>query len=407
MNVIVSNNAIEYTGFIKVSKLQDVSSITGKIGFLVYHKSNESIEDKVRLLTNLRDSVDSLIYIRDPEACEKEIQMIVIGSKGKYFDDEFFLESAKELNNLLENLDEVTAIAEMGGANVLGDFFNRYLSEGSNSQEFSSQYLMVVKQAVSGMLTEYKAKDMELLQLSETATELFVNSANLLSSMEAEKEKLQSTVLDLKKIRDSYIPPSTGAKEPSISFFPQVTYPKAKNIIRIKEIGNFPRLTSFLIGYHSYLTVKKYFRVKLVIIEPPGKLYKELYKDFHWVTQENATTMEGYYNDIVFTNFPTRDVLFKLLDDNDKDTFVIVDRTKTDSKHILNCRGDVTYSVASKSFAEQLNLKPIHSFYPREIKNCLFSVPYDSNYPEEEGLRKDYYLRTYETQYERLTSIRR
>ena len=46
MNVIVSNNAIEYTGFLKVNKLENVLGVTGKIDCLVYHKSNETSESK-------------------------------------------------------------------------------------------------------------------------------------------------------------------------------------------------------------------------------------------------------------------------------------------------------------------------------------------------------------------------
>lgn len=404
MNVIVSNNAIDYQGFIKVNKVEEVMSITGKIDCLIIHKSNESDDDVVKFLTELKDSVGKMIYIREFDSCNKAIQMIVVGSGGRYFDDEFFLESATELSNLVNNLEEVTEIAKLGGVNVIGDFFNRYLSNGSSN--FNKEYLLVVKEAVANMIADYKAMDLELLQLSETATEIFANSANLISKIEEEKEKLQDIVLSLKESKDSIIPQTSSG--PNILFFPQVSYLKEKNIIRVKEIGNFQFLTSLMIGMKLYLEKVKYTRPKLVFIYPVGEQYEDLYKEFPWVTQRNSSTMEGYYNSIVFTNFPNREVLNRLLDDTDYDIYIIVDRLKSSSSHVLNSRGpSIKYAVSSSSFVNRLGLKLLSCFLHKDVDGSLYTIRYDNNYPNEVEQRERYYLREYSDFYERLYNVRR
>ena len=134
MNVIVSNNAIEYTGFLKVNKLENVLGVTGKIDCLVYHKSNETSESKAAILTKLKDVVGKIVYIRNREDCDKTVKMLVVGSGGKYLDDEFFLENAEELSSLISNLDEIKELVEMNGMGVVTEFLNKYLNEGSDKK---------------------------------------------------------------------------------------------------------------------------------------------------------------------------------------------------------------------------------------------------------------------------------
>ena len=247
MNIIVTNNMTKYDGFMKLKTLKEASEIVGPIEFLVYHKSNETRENKVEYLTKLKDSVGTLIYIRGTDAVEQAVKIVVEGSGGKYFDDEFFLESSEELSSLISSLDEVTAIAELSGLSVVGEFFNRYLKNGSTG--FNSNYLEIVKSAVSDMVASYKQKDLELIQLSETATEIFSNSANILSKVESERKNLEKMVSSLESAKKQSSKSIGSSSMPSLLFFPKVNYPKEKTIIRVKELGNCPYLTSFMLGF--------------------------------------------------------------------------------------------------------------------------------------------------------------
>lgn len=284
MKIVVTNNTIEYEGFLKVRTLEEAVKTLGTIEALVYHKSNEPIEKKVEYLTQMKDRVGSFVYIRNKDSFEQAVQMIVVGSGGRYFDDEFFLESGAELNNLVSNLSEVTQLAELGGVGVMSDFFNKYLTSGSSG--FNKAYLQVVKNAVSGMLTEYKQKDAELLQMSETATELFSNSMQLLSGVEEEKVKLQEAVKTLEEARDKGLLMSSAPVASSVYFFPRVPYLKERSIIRIKEIGTVPYLTSFVLGFRLYLERLKFQRPKLVCIYPVSDQFEQQFKNYVWITQQ-------------------------------------------------------------------------------------------------------------------------
>lgn len=406
MNVIVTDNKIVYNGFLKVDTVASVLEMTGSIDILVYHKSNESTEVKVDSLSKLKERVKTFIYIRDKSKLEQAVQIVVLGTGGKYFDDEFFLESSNDLNELIRSLDQVTAIVEMGGVNVLSDFFERYLRQGSSN--FNSAYLSVVKRAVQTMIADYQQKDLEILQMSETATELFASSANILSKVETERENLKSMLSNLQSSRDVSNISSVSATA-SVSFFPTVSYLKEKNIIRIKSIGDCMFLHSMMFGMRVYLEKVKNVRPKLIFVEPVGMQYEKLYKDYKWVTQHTCKSMVNYYNNVVFTNYPNKEVLTKLIEDTDYDTFIIVDFLKSSRNHILNSRGSfVKYAISGDSLIEKFNLKRTECFsIIKEVKGTLFTLPMFNEYPNEKELRERQYMRVCEPFYEMLYDVKR
>lgn len=408
MNIIVTNNMVKYDGFMKVKTLEEACKVVGSIEFLVYHKSNETRENKVEYLTKLKDTVGTLVYIRGVDAVEQAVKIIVEGSGGRYFDDEFFLESSNELSSLISSLDEVTAIAELGGVNVVSDFFNKYLKNGSTG--FNTGYLEIVKTAVSDMIDSYKQKDLELIQLSETATEIFSNSASILSKVESERKNLENMVSTLESAKQqATMTMSSGSSMPNLLFFPRVNYPKEKTIIRIKELGNCSYLTSFALGFRIFLERIKYVKPKLIFIYPIGSMYETWYKDFNWVTQKTYKTMIGY-NNIVFTNFPSKEVLTKLLDDTDYDTFIVVDRMKADQDHILNSKGTVKYAISGNNVLKNTKpvIKPSSCFSSSfQIDGTLFNIGQLQDYPVEPEQRERKYLSEFNDAYESLYNISR
>lgn len=409
MNIIVTSNKVEYANFMKVKTLQEVFGIVGSIDFLVYHKSSETQEQKVDCLTRLKDKAKKLVYVRDKSSLEQAVQMIVVGSEGKYIDDEFFLENSEELNRLVLNLDEVTDIVQLGGEPVLNDFFNRYLKEGSSG--FNSSYLAVVKEAVQNMLADYRQKDMQLIQMSTTATEIFTNTAEIISKVKTEQQRMKEAISQLEEAKESgdlgKVASFSGI--PSVVFFPIVSYMKERNIIRIKDVGGSSFLTSFMLGFREYLEDIKYVRPKLIFIEPVGKQSETQYQEYNWVTQQTQKSMAGYYNSVVFTNYPSKEVLSKLLDDMNYDTFIVVDRLKTSKDHILNSKGcSVRYAVNGNSVVKKFNLKVSDCFSSiKEINGDLFTIPVFQDYPEDRSKRIDIYLRNCKLFYETLYVVRR
>ena len=340
MNVVVTRNRVDYnSSFVKVSTLEEANSIVGTIDVLVYNNSNETRESIIENIGHLKDKVKKIIYICNEKNTDMAIKMLVLGSDGKYFDDEFFLESSIELDNLISSLDEVSELAEMGGVNVLSDFFNRYLKNGSS--DFNANYLMVVKDAVNDIMADFNQKSVEMLQMSETATDVFLTTSMLLSDIKKEKESMKSLVEKMtSSINDTSIKkPRVGS---NVLYYPRVQYLKERSIIRIKEIGSVKFLLSFCLGLQMYLDKIKTLKPKLIVIEPLGDIIESEYNDFTWVSS-NTKGFSEFSDSIVFTNTPNRDILNRLLDDTKYDIFIVLDRTVTDKDHILNCIGNVVF----------------------------------------------------------------
>ena len=263
---------------------------------------------------------------------------------------------------------------------------------------------MLVKDAVNELMTEYNQKNLEILAMSKTATEVFSRTSSLLSHMKQERESMQDIVKKMsEKAKESS---SVMRRQPgsSILFFPGINYTKERSIIRIKEIGDFRYLVSFILGLRSYLDTIKNIRTKVIIIEPIGSILEDRYSDFSWVTSSSIKSSSNYYNSIVFTNHPTKEVITKLLDDSDYDTFIVVDRLLTDKSHILNCRGgSVKYAVSSSGYLDKMGLKVRECFSSVEhIQGVLFNVPVISEYPLDRGARVRTYLSNMSINYDRL-----
>lgn len=409
MNVIVTENKKDYAGFLKVDSIKAVSELVGSIDVFVYHTSNESREDKVHYLSMIKGRVNQAIYIRDKNKVEQAVQMVIVGQGGRYIDDEFFLESSTELQNLIESVDEVTALAELGGTNVLGDFLNRYLKEGDAS--FSRSYLVVVKDAVNNLIADYKKKDLELIQMSETATELFSHSAELISNIREEEATLKEALEELSEAKESVAATASSCVRSgsSVFFFPTVTYPKEKNIIRIKAIGDVKYLVSFVMGLRIYLENIINVRPKLIVVIPVGDMYEKIYEDYPIVSQRTQRDNRNFYNNVVFVNYPNKDILTKLLDDTDFDTFIVVDTLRSSKGHILNSKGaSVKYALGSEGMLKKFNLKAMDCFSSIvSIPRAMFTIPVFPSYPKERSQRERLYLRECGSMYNQLISLRK
>lgn len=403
MNVIVTDSSIEYTDFLKVGMLKDAESIVGTIDFFVYHKSSEDVQERLKYLSKIHEKAKNMIYIRKEEYVEKDVQIMITGYGGKYFDDEFFLESKDELIRLVSSLDDVTALVELGGVDVLTDFFDRYLNGSSSG--FNKNYLSVVKEAVNTLLNDYNQKNMDIIELSETATEIFTSSANIVSKVEEEQTKLKSLVDKLQSSKESLTAMDKSIpKVPSVIFFPRIQYLKERSILRIKDIGWCPYLVSFTLGLSGYLEKIKNLSPKLVVILPVGSVYETRYKDFTWITSSNSNVMSSYSAGIVFTNNPTRDIVFRLLDDSKYNVFIILDMLKISKEHILNCKGSsVKYAVTGNGMLSKYSISAVNSFSSIiSVKGSMFTIPFFIEYPDEPEQRERMYLRNCTQHYETL-----
>lgn len=404
MNVLVTDRNTEYEGWLVCRSLADVVSLTGSLDNLVLNKSQERSDDKIRYLKMLFSKHTSckFLYVCDEEHTDGAVKMYIIGGlKGRYIDDEFFLEDTHELNGLIVELPAIID-TDMSSSGVLDDFFNRYISGGET--EISQGYLQVVKKAATEMVSAYQDKSLELIRMSESASEIFSNSVDLVANMKERQRRLEKDLQNLKDRKEEVDSLSSKVAMGSpILFYPRISYLKVKDIIRFKEIGSVPYLISFFLGFRLYLERVKIVRPKLIVVESQGEMIETKYKGYPWVTQKSKSDSSLYYSEVVFTNCPTSNIVTKMLDDTNYDTFVVVDRTKNYKDHILNSKGP-DFAVSMSNFLVNDNKIPKTKCISigNALKGTSMSIPVFEDYPDRDDQRVNTYLRECAALYELL-----
>ena len=386
MNILVGVKQ-RMSGWMSVSTMKDAIGVFGDVKYLVFHKSSESVAD---VSTNILKFLEkhkgcTIVYICAKDTLQQGIRMIVEANGGKYIDDEFFLEGVSQLNNLVNGLDEVVALTELSGTDILKDFFNKYSQ--SQGKAVTPAYLQLVKRAVSDLTDAYNNKNKEILSMCESANDLLQVILSSSDEQKKEVENLMGMVEDLKaRMQSEEV--LYAASAPTMGFQPSIfqtiTYPKSnKEIVRIKDIGRSPYLTSFMFGYQSYLKNESVVRSRLIIVEPVGRLYVDKYSKYNWITQNTKNSMSAFQQDIVFTDCPTRDIMLKLINTPKYDIIIILDRLVSSVNHIISCKGDpVIFAVNGSSALEMKGVNRARFFSMiKEVQGAMFTVPMFSKYP--------------------------
>ena len=165
MNILVSDSTISYKNWIVVRTIKDALSVVGFVEGLVYHKSQEKSEDKIKFMTEFSKKHTSckIVYLCAKDKADNALKMLITGGlNGKYVDDEFYLESDRELNTLLVDSAMIVKSSDLSGIDVLRDFFNRYTS---GDKPISKRYLSIVKSAAIELSEAYAEKNKEILEM--------------------------------------------------------------------------------------------------------------------------------------------------------------------------------------------------------------------------------------------------
>ena len=351
MRVVVSTNEINYgASFTKVQSLKSLMGgvIVGDIDILVIHSTKDSSVDLVQGLEKLQKRVRSFVYIYDGTP-DPKIDVAVHGLGGESYDAEFSMGSGELLSDFLLSRKKVGSLVTMGGINVLEGFIDAQLASGSKSK-IPKGSLKALKGAITTVNNQYTALMEQKNAMSVGAVEMFT---------EVSKPSNQ---------RGSF----GGMAKPAVTFFPTVTYLKEKEIYRFKEIGHCSYITHFIFAMRDFFENVMNRRPKVIFVYPKGKLYEELYKDFSWVTQESVSDISRYFNKIVYTNHPTRDVINTLLDDAKFDIFILVDRSVSSKECILTAKGKPFFLSESKSMIERLKCDLSRTiFFDRAVKKSF------------------------------------
>lgn len=395
MKVIVSDKLEDkYENYKLVRGIEGVLELDG-IDVLIIHSYQDATDFDIGvLISNLyRNGVSSFIYINEnPTAV---ISTVIQGVNGDVYTDEFYLESEEDLDYLLENLgieSKNTQLA-VSSAKIIKDFIGAFTR--NEERIHSKVYLEQVSQAVTkwGKLTHIQEN--KIMEMGETAIEVFERASNIIHLMTEQKEELEKQLKELEETSQNRVQTKSSGLG-GVQFFPTIKYIEGNGkILYIRELSPCRYLTSFLLAYMNYLKYVKNRTVKMIVVHQRGGAIIPKYDSFTSITQESINSFQLYGNDKVATNIPTKDVMTKLLSVGREDVIIVLDRLYGNAD-ILSGRVKKIFAVSGESdikrYQFKFGVKVNKCIFPiTEQKESLFHIPLIKNYPTEIDLRNAVY----------------
>lgn len=400
MKIIWSSDKLEHKGYICVPTLAQLTPMLAQpLEELVYHKSEDSIEDISRVLLNTK--IAKLYYINDTP--NEDMTALVIGKGGKVIDDEFYLLNPELMETVESDStgSELALMDDIGDMSIIRGFQDRIKSGDTN---YSKKYMELVVSSAGQLTKDIREANVKRRQTAEAGVRVLGKVARQLEGINAAHQKERIKILaQIDSIAAPVVEHSMSATNQSVFVFPEQKYRKTVKGIVVKEIGNVPYLTSFMMGLLDYAIRKQHKRARLTIILPPGENYEYMYPSAHEVGQTfvnytNETQSINYSKNITvaFTNYPTVTVMNKLVTRN-PNLNIILDRRQSSPKPFYlpseKFPLETFYAVQSASMFQAFKgsgntMKPSNSFSSiQELMGTMFTIPMFESYSKNKQQR--------------------
>jgi hypothetical protein len=408
VNIVVSKNKLDFQNYRYFKTLKDVVSSTNNIDVLVLFYTAEDERDILSHLSSIRDNVNKVVYICNKDLSSYIVRVMVNGMGGVYCeDDDIYSNSEDDLNSLVEDCKNSTMLVSTNpkGSDLITGFVDSCINDLHSGVPtfYTKKYLEVVKSACDFLITEYKSKDIENTNLSRAAYSVLSWAYDVMGEMEQELGVAKES---FNKIQESLEVRQQSVNNSGLPVFmyPQFIYRGYSKVLRIKELGSVNYLTSFILGFRSYLINVIHLRPKLIFIYPVGIIQKDLY-NYSWVSTEDSIN-KGIGDSIIFTNTPTSELITNLLNDSYFDTFIVVDRTTMAHNHIVKKGIDKTiYAVSGETPVNVYKLNKSDCILSnKEVSEYLCGITRIEDYPKEENRRVGLYTKKFDSQYKRLAN---
>ena len=394
MKIIWSTDRFDHAGYMRVPSISQLTPLLNQsVEALIYHKSDDSIEDISSIFLNAK--VSNLYYIND--APSADISAIVIGKGGKVVDDEFYLKNPELISTITSNSagSELALMEDIGDMSVLKGFQER-IKAGDTS--YPKKYMELVLRSAGQLSVDIQEATEKQRQIAEAGVRVLQKVGRQLDTLREarkdEKKLLLDKIDDLKS--NIIVPQSKGLSTQNVFMFPEQKYTKTTKGIVVKEIGNVPYLTSFMLGVLDYASRKLHKRAHLTVILPQGENYERMYSEDisggrAFVNYQNENQRINYTRNITvaFTNYPTVSVMNKLVT-NDRNLNIILDRRNSSPKpfYLGSERFPLStfYAVQSEGMFEAFKasgntMKRSNSFSSiQELDGTMFTIPMFESY---------------------------
>lgn len=352
-------------------------------------------------ISDLKDYITAkFIYINaKPEA---GVKLIITGCSGYYFEEEFYLDDEEELMGLIETLDgtdedsSCTSLMLNNSIGIITNFMDLY----KNNDESVNQpmFLQQVDEAINNLSEITQEQERQIQSLGTTAISIYARASQALKqykeSLDTMTKAYEQIELNLKKSEAS------GSKRLSfsnmINSFPTYNYCSVPPLLYIREYSSCKYLTSMVMGYAKYLKTVLHKKPKVIFVYARCADLSLKYnsEEFTSITSDNirSITDDHYASMFVATNYPTKDVLKKLLEQNN-DVFIVVDRLYSDTP-IISGRVTSVNAVNGWSDINRFKIKPEDTIFSvLKQTTQLMLIPPFNKYPDSKEDREFVYMR--------------
>lgn len=354
MNVIVSCDIDKtaFDNFIVVDSFGAIKKIQAScIDTLIIHHFKETSFDVGIFINEYKNrGIKRFIYISaEPD---NVVKTSLKGLNSYIYTTEDYLEDEEELQFLIEDIikaeeTETTALSNVEqNVQILEQFIEGFKKKDPKIE--APIYLNRAKEAVNELSVINHKQELQITTMGEASRQIFSQAKAIIEQMFMQRKEAESKVEELEKAVNS-----SSARVPmssSVDIYGQYKHFAAGTILLIREFSPCRYLTSFIMAYEHYLHYSLNKRVKLVICHSKASEISKKYTgdDFVAITDVSYKTSSLYDNEKIAINIPKKELLKKLIEVNNIDIVIVVDRLYGNTP-IISGKNVITLNAISGS----------------------------------------------------------
>lgn len=365
---------------------------------VVIHDTEEDAPETIAALKDPRLQDAQLIYINDePNAA---LAMAITGLNGTIYTDPYLLKSPDLIEGILTAGTDLMLADDISGDKDILLAFRKSVREGKN---LPNATLEIIAKSSSNVIAAYERSEDERREQAEVSVGILSDMNDSLADLKAYAQK-SSAALEAaqSRLQNAH---ASGNGGPRITNFPPVDYQGSKPIYRVKDLGHMKYLTSFMLGLRDYLQDRLNMRPRLIFIESPSPVTRTHYREYPWVDDSMPDSDPALHDPVVFTSRPTATLLHdKLIQDNDYNAVICVDRAAHDTSHMVTGSASLTvYAANGLSSVTGYTNFPLDRLITSHTRyaGTLTYVPMFTQYPDNPNRRVSSYAQL-TSQYEDL-----
>lgn len=353
--VTLDFDAGRYKNFSVFKSLDEVVKSPVLPEVVILNSCKEDAVQACQCITELyKRGVSRFYYIT--ETPDTMISLCMTGVRGIRVSDSFYLLDEADLTYLIEDSTDLSIVEN--NMDVVRDFIDSFSRGDARIQ--SPVYVEQAKAAIDTLVSEVKLNAEALQTVSTGALQTFEKITWYRNEIANLNDKLTKYLdeLDTRKVPNTL--------ESNITKFNQFQFNQHSRIIYIHEWTPVVFLTSFVYIYSRYLKYTRNKTVKLIYLvsKSPTAVVRnqEIDQDAARLTARTANMGSLYGSEVIVTDNPTKDVMFKLLSSDDN-YFIVVDRLH-DMHQIMNGRFRKLNAIACNSDLSRFKVKPEECIAP-------------------------------------------